>query len=90
MERLLEELTRKGYHAEQPEGTELTITLPVDCVNIDNLNNLLTAKSSLIKNSLCIAGLPIEVIEDKVSFPWFATMPEPDKVTAYTVDFCPL
>lgn len=68
----------------QPEGTELTITFPVDCVNIDNLNNLLTAKSSLIKNALGIASLPIEVTEDKGSFPWFATMPEPDKVTAYT------
>lgn len=53
-------------------------------MNIDNLSNLLTAKGSLIKNALGIANLPIEVTEDKVSFPWFATMPEPDRVTAYT------
>lgn len=84
VERVLEDLAEKGYHAEQPEGTGLTITLPADCVNIDNLNNLLVAKGSLIKNALGIASLPIEVTEDKVSFPWFATMPESDKATAYT------
>ncbi|CAC9931847.1 hypothetical protein PEPNEM18_01116 [Aedoeadaptatus nemausensis] len=84
MERVLEKLAQKGYHAEQPEGTELTITLPSDCVNTDIFNNLFTAKSSLIKNALDNASLPIEVTKDKVLFPWFATIPEPDKVTAYT------
>lgn len=78
-ERVLEALDEQGYHAEQSEGTGLTISLSGNCVNVDNLNKLLAAKGNLI-----ITSLPLEVTEDKVSFPWFPTMPEPNKVTAYT------
>ena len=84
VERVLDGLAQKGCHAEQPEDTGRIVSLPADCVNIDNLNNLFAAKGSLIKHALGITSLPIAANEDKISFPWFATMPGPDKVTAYT------
>ena len=84
VERVLEELSQKGYHKGQTESTGHTILLPVDRVNIDNLNNLPVATGSLIKNALGIGNLSVGVPEDKVSFLWFATMSEPDMVPAYT------
>ena len=55
-ERVIKKLAQKGYHAERPEDTGLTIPLPPDCVNIDNLNNLLAARGSLIKCALGIVS----------------------------------
>ncbi|ENZ13256.1 hypothetical protein [Enterocloster clostridioformis] len=66
------------------EGTGLTVSLPLDKVAVGNLTNLLTAKESLIKKALGIDDLGIEVTEDKITFPWFSEMPEPEAVKAYT------
>ena len=49
-----------------------------------NLTKLLDAKGCLIKRALGISELPIEVGEDKVSFPWFPQMPGTDETKAYT------
>ena len=71
--------------AEEPaEATGLTVSLPLDKASVGNLTNLLTAKGSLIKKALGIDDVRIEVTEDKITFPWFQTMPEPDEVKAYT------
>lgn len=52
---------------------------------IGNLENLIEAKGSLIKKALGLEELPIEVTEDKVSFPWFSITPEDSKtVNSYT------
>ena len=58
------------------EETGLTITIPLDKVKVGNLTNLLDAKGSLIKHALHI--------EDRISFPWFKELPEPDEVHAYS------
>lgn len=39
--RVIKKLSQKGYHAEQLEGIRLTIPLPTDCTNIDNLKTCL-------------------------------------------------
>lgn len=67
-----------------PENTGLTIALPIDKVNIENLQRLLDGKGSLLKKALGIEALPIEVSEDKVSFPWFTSIPSLDEIKAYT------
>lgn len=69
---------------EDAEGTGLTVSLPLDKVAVGNLTNLLTAKESLIKKALGTRDLSIKVTEDKISFPWFSEMPEPEAVKAYT------
>ena len=97
--RIAESLLADGFTAEMDEevestdeettdahedGTGLTVSLPLDKVAVRNLTNLLTAKESLIKKALGIDDLGIEVTEDKVNFPWFSELPEPEAVKAYT------
>lgn len=70
--------------AEADEGTGLTVSLPLEKAAVGNLTNLLTAKENLIKKALGIDDLGIEVTEDKITFPWFSELPEPEAVKAYT------
>ena len=81
------ESTDEEATAEEPEadeGTGLTVSLPLEKAAVGNLTNLLTAKESLIKKALGIDDLGIEITEDKVTFPWFSELPEPEAVKAYT------
>ena len=65
-------------------GTGLTVQMPLEKVAVGNLTKLLDAKGTLIKKALGIDALPIEIGEERVSFPWFKELPEPDAVQAYT------
>lgn len=69
---------------EETDSTGLTISLPLDKVAVGNLTNLLASKGSLIKKALGIDELPIDIGEDRISFPWFTEMPEVDAAKAYT------
>ena len=66
---------------EEPAG--LTIEIPADKVNVDNLQKLLDAKGWLFRKALGVESLAFEVTEDKVSFPWFSHT-DTDLTTAYT------
>lgn len=72
----------------EPEEMGLTVSMPRKYFNdqaLSNLKNLVESKQTLIKNALGIAELPIEVGEEKVSFPWFEIKPtDEEAVTAYT------
>ena len=70
--------------APQGEPVGLTVEIPLDKVAVGNLTRLLDAKGSLIKKALGAQNLGIEVLEDRVAFPWFPEMPEADSVKAYT------
>ena len=65
----------------KPAG--LTIEIPADKVNTENLQKLLDAKGWLFRKALGIESLAFEVTGDKVSFPWFSHT-APDLTTAYT------
>ena len=65
------------------EPTGLTIEIPADKVNVDNLQKLLDAKGWLFRKALGVESLAFEVTEDKVSFPWFSHT-DTDLTTAYT------
>jgi hypothetical protein len=41
------------------------------------------SKEALIKKALGVDALPIEVDDEKVSFPWFTGFPQPEKISAY-------
>lgn len=62
----------------------LTVKISLEKVAVENLTKLLDAKGTLIKKALGIDELPIEIGEERVSFPWFKELPEPDAVQAYT------
>lgn len=69
---------------DRADRRDLTVKIPADKVNIENLTNLLDAKGWLIKKALRITDLPVETDEDTVVFPWFASLPDSDEIKAYT------
>lgn len=48
-----------------------------------NLTKLLEAKGNLIRKALGITDLRVEVLEDRVAFPWFSQV-DADSAAAYT------
>ena len=70
--------------APQNESVGLTVEIPLDKVAVGNLTKLLDAKGNLIRKALGITDLRIEVLDDRVAFPWFRELPDPDAVKAYT------
>lgn len=68
----------------QGETVGLTVAIPLDKVAVGNLTNLLDAKGSLIKKALGIPATPIEIGEDRISFPWFGEGLDADEVKAYS------
>lgn len=68
---------------ETEDSMELTVTIPIEKVNVDNLTSILEAKGSLIKNALGIRHLTFEMNEDLISFPWFSKV-EPKEAMTYT------
>lgn len=70
-------------NATQGETAALTVQIPRDKVNTENLMKLLQGKESLIKKALDIALIPVIVKEDVVEFPWFSSAGD-DEAKAYT------
>ena len=70
-------------NAPQGKNLGLTVEVPLDQVNVGNLTRLLDAKGSLFKKALGVDNLPIEVMDEKVCFPWFNRVDE-DSAAAYT------
>ena len=86
--RVLDKLREQGFESEvQSEETELTIEMPREILSdaaLENLKKLIEAKGNLIKKALGIDSLLLETDEEKISFPWFSCMPEPEEIKAYT------
>ena len=71
---------------ETDETTGVCISMPRSLFTestLENLKALVTAKGSLIKKALGTDGLPIEVTDTKISFPWFVGTPTPEELKAY-------
>ena len=69
--------------APQAANVGLTVEIPLDKVAVGNLTKLLDAKGNLIRKALGITDLRIELLEDRVAFPWFSQV-DADSVAAYT------
>ena len=72
--------------ATENESTGLTVSLPKDGFNessINNLKKLIEAKAALIKKAVNADRITIDTDGDRVSFPWWNTMPEPEETQAY-------
>ena len=68
----------------ESEETGLTVEIPSDKAAVGNLTNILEAKGSLIKKALGVDDLRFEIKDDRIAFPWFKELPEPDEAKAYT------
>ena len=58
--------------------------------NLENLQNIIAAKRSLICKALGTKDLPLEITDKKVCFPWFPGEPDADSVKAYDTFICKL
>lgn len=79
-----EELPKASETGPQETNVGLTVEIPLDKVSLGNLTKLLEAKGKLIRKALGISELSIEILEDRVAFPWFEELPNSDAVKAYT------
>lgn len=73
IQHLLEQLTKRGYHAEI--SNHLTISIPKETLNeqtLTNLDRILENKGTLIKHALQTDSLEYTVTETEVQFPWFS------------------
>lgn len=99
IERLLQHIYDEGFDIDQrhtedkEEPAQVCISLPRSRFtdsSLENLRAILTAKGSLIQKALGVRSLPMEVTEEKVSFPWFSEMPTPEELFAYEMFICKL
>lgn len=72
----------------EPQGANMGLTVALPRAEftdnaLENLQKLVDSKAALIKKALAVDALPVEVTEDKVSFPWFAET-DSDSAAAYT------
>lgn len=82
----LQTMSEKEPTEEECEIEEmgLTISLPIQKANAENLKAILDSKSSLIKHALGVDDLAFETEEDKISFPWFSSRLDPEIIETYT------
>lgn len=95
---LLEKLTADGFTAEydaepiteteadKEESHGIAIQIPMAGFTetaLQNLHTLVEAKGSLIKKALGVNFLPINQIDDRLDFPWFAEDSTPEELNAY-------
>ena len=78
-----EELSEKSETGPQEANVGLTVEIPLDKVEVGNLTKLLDAKGNLIRKAMGITDLRIELLEDRVAFPWFSQV-DADSAAAYT------
>ena len=64
--------------------TGLTVTMPLDAADPDKLGRLLEGKGALIQKALGVDALPVEVDAERISFPWFTSVPDADTAKAWT------
>ncbi len=80
-----EEADKAADSAPQGETEGLTVAIPRASLSdaaLENLQRIVDSKAALIKKALGTDSLPIEVTDEKVSFPWFMEM-DGDSAKAY-------
>lgn len=87
VEKLVQHLRELGFEAETEDAVDsLILSYPREGITdaaLENLRLLVASKETLIKKALAVDALPIEVDDEKVSFPWFEGRPTPEEISAY-------
>ena len=79
--------TTRNSNTAHSENVGLTVAMPRESFTdnaLQNLQKLIDAKGSLIKKALTVDRLPIEVDDEKISFPWFPDVQDSETADAYT------
>lgn len=91
IERLLEYLYDESFdidqsHTEEDEVKGIAIQIPMaefTEASLQNLFDLVESKGALIKKALGVNDLPINLIGERLDFPWFASDSSPEEIKAY-------
>jgi len=98
IDRLVQHLINEGFEiedftstAEQEEQdaegpTGIAIQIPMSKVTesgLENLFSLIDAKGDLIKKALGVDALPVNLIDNRLDFPWFPVGCQPEELHAY-------
>jgi len=78
--------------ADDPDTDRVVIEYPLTGFTpekLDNLSKMVTAKEELIKLAIGADSLPIQVLEDRIAFPWLNTT-DPELVDALATFICAL
>lgn len=95
-EPLAEEPADAPETAETADNTatdHLSLEYPLDGFTpekLENLQKLVESKDILIKEALGVNELPIQILTDRITFPWFPIDGDGDTVTAYSQFICAL
>ena len=85
---LLEHLRSRGYVGEAVETEDrLTISMPRELftnANIETLQQIVTARTTLLKKAFLADSIEAVVTDTAVNFPWFPFTAEPDEANAYS------
>ena len=93
VEAVLEGVAAAGFECEaaldehSAGDVGLTVSMPMEGFNadaLDRLRKLVDSKAALVRKALGTARLDIRTDGEKVSFPWWDTLPEPEETQAYT------
>lgn len=91
-EYMIEQLLERGFEAEysgyeeeqkEEESLQITISMPLEKVDVGNLLHLLEAKGDLIKKALGIESTFIKEENEVVKFPWFEDITA-EEIATYT------
>lgn len=88
---LFTELAARGFESEatanaEPRSDRLAIEMPLDGFtpeSIENLCKMVKAKENLLMAALGADDLPIQVLDDKIRFPWFPLTDDSERTNAY-------
>lgn len=86
LEASAEELSAESENRPQEANVGFTVALPREDFTdnaLENLQKLVDSKATLMKKALAVDALPVEVTEERVSFPWFSET-DSDSAKAYT------
>ena len=79
-------ITETESETAEEEAHGIAIQIPMADfteIALQNLHTLVEAKGSLIKKALGVNALPINQIDDRLDFPWFAEDSTPEELNAY-------
>lgn len=82
----IEDFTSDAELKESEEPTGIAIQIPLSQVSetgLENLFALIDARGELIKKALGVDVLPVNLIEDRLDFPWFPADCQPEELQAY-------
>jgi hypothetical protein len=80
-------LAEPEAEAAAPELDEVVIEMPLDGFTpeaLDNLTKMVLAKEVLLKKALGMDDLPIQVLADRIAFPWFRLTKDNGEIAAYS------